>query len=29
VARLVTEGGVPDERFRLATKHRVQRRTVY
>lgn len=29
VARLVTEGGVPDERFRLATKPRVQRRTVY
>jgi monomeric sarcosine oxidase len=29
VARLVTEGGVPDERFQLATKQRVQRRTVY
>ena len=29
VARLVTEGGASDERFRLATKQRVQRRTVY
>ena len=29
VARLVTQGGAADERFRLATKHRVQRRTVY
>jgi sarcosine oxidase len=29
VARLVTEGGVIDERFRLATKEKVQQRTVY
>ena len=29
VARLVTEGGAPDERFGLAAKQRVQRRTVY
>jgi sarcosine oxidase len=29
VARLVAEGGVIDGRFRLATKEKVQRRTVY
>jgi sarcosine oxidase len=29
VARLVTEGGASDERFRLSTKQRVQLRTVY
>ena len=29
VARLVAEGGVIDERFRLATKEKVQQRTVY
>jgi glycine/D-amino acid oxidase-like deaminating enzyme len=29
VARLVTEGGVSDERFQLATKARFQQRTVY
>jgi sarcosine oxidase len=29
VARLVMEGGASDERFRLAAKQRVQRRTVY
>ena len=29
VARLVMDGGTSDERFRLATKPRVQRRTVY
>jgi sarcosine oxidase len=29
VARLVTAGGAPDERFRLSTKQRVQLRTVY
>jgi sarcosine oxidase len=29
VARLMAEGGVIDERFRLATKEKVQQRTVY
>jgi sarcosine oxidase len=29
VARLVTVGGAPDERFRLSTRQRVQMRTVY
>jgi sarcosine oxidase len=29
VARLVADGGVIDERFRLATKEKVQQRTVY
>jgi glycine/D-amino acid oxidase-like deaminating enzyme len=29
VARLITEGGVPDERFRIATKERIQQRAVY
>jgi monomeric sarcosine oxidase len=29
VARLVIDGGAPDERFRLSTKQRVQMRTVY
>ena len=29
IARLVTDGGAPDERFRLSTKQRVQVRTVY
>lgn len=29
VARLVTEGGTSEERFRLSTKQRVQMRTVY
>jgi sarcosine oxidase len=29
VARLVTDGGVPDERFRLSTKECTQRRAVY
>ncbi len=29
VARLVMQGGAADERFRLAAKHHVQRRTVY
>ena len=29
VARLVVDGSAPDERFRLSTKQRVQRRTVY
>jgi monomeric sarcosine oxidase len=29
VARLVTDGGASDQRFRLAAKERVQRRTVY
>ena len=29
VARLVSEGGLPEPRFSLATKERVQRRAVY
>jgi monomeric sarcosine oxidase len=29
VARLLTDGGAPDERFRLSTKQRVQMRAVY
>ena len=29
IARLLTEGGAADERFRLSTKQRVQMRTVY
>ena len=29
VARLITDGGTSDERFRLATKDSIQKRTVY